>query len=118
MGKMKDILIDMMNEDWERCHLTDEVFRIEMQREQELALWNEINKEDGTKEVQTNPGFRVIAGRVSGTSIPSREDRLLPPAGTHEVRKSFSVTGKEGDGSIYEQPGELRSDSSGDGALY
>ena len=102
MGKMKDMLIDMMNEDWERCHLTDEVFRKEYQKEIEMEyqLWlsqqpAKIETYDNQK-VSENPGAGTAPGFIHVTGVRSGEGGLLPFDGAHEVRGLPEPIGEQG----------------------
>ena len=106
MGQMKNIMIDMMNEDWERCHLMDEIYRMEWRKEMEMQMEKELqewlNRQPANietydnKEVSENPGAGIAPGFVHGTGVRSGEGGHLPTDGVYEVRGLSESTGEQG----------------------
>lgn len=102
MGQTKD----MMMEDWERCHLMDEMYLMEWRKEMEMQLAIDLeewsNRQPANievydnKEVSENSGAGIAPGFVHGSGVRSGESGHLPSDGVYEVRGLSESTREQG----------------------
>jgi hypothetical protein len=102
MGKMKDLHIDMMNEDWERIYLQEQIFKAEeLARLQKLAYLEQLDQEakiitdDNNKEVQTVIGHGARHEHASDFSDDIGEARLIRADGDSSISEGSGNNGKE-----------------------
>lgn len=98
MSKMKDLFINMMNEDWERMPLHERAIIEAERRLEEEQLWLEIQQEQeyfeqqakividhDNQEVQEDIGEQPEAGCIPDAGISSGEGEHQAPDGALDV---------------------------------
>lgn len=88
MSKMKNLFIDMMNEDWERMPLHEKSFimaeKDHYERQIMQELWEEEQKakiiQDDSEKLQKGVGEQPETGRISDVGVSSGEGEHQAPA--------------------------------------
>lgn len=128
MSKMKDLFIQMQNEDWERMPLHERAIIEAERRLNEEQLWLEIMQEEQLKqakivehdnqEVQENIGEQPQARCISDAGVSSGESEHQALDGIFGVSANAFPIGETGADSVG-RGGEARiySDNQGDNTL-